>query len=137
MFLSSLDQTVVSTAMPRIIADLGGFSQYTWITTAYIITSAVMLPITGKIIDVYGRKWFFIIGIGIFLLGSILCGFSQNIYQLIFFRGSQGIGGGIMMATAFTVVADLFAPAERGKYVGYVTGVFSLSSVIGPTIGGS
>jgi EmrB/QacA subfamily drug resistance transporter len=136
MFLSSLDQTVVSTAMPRIIADLGGFSQYTWVTTAYIITSAVMLPITGKLIDVYGRKWFFIIGIGIFLMGSILCGFSQNMTELIFFRGFQGIGGGIMMANAFTVVADLFAPAERGKYVGYVTGVFSLSSVIGPTIGG-
>jgi EmrB/QacA subfamily drug resistance transporter len=136
MFLSALDQTVVGTAMPRIIADLGGFSKYTWVVTAYIITSAVMVPITGKMIDLYGRKWFYIAGIGIFLLGSLLCGFSRSMTELIFFRGFQGIGAGIMMANAWTVVADLFAPAERGKYVGYISGVFGLSSVIGPTIGG-
>jgi EmrB/QacA subfamily drug resistance transporter len=136
MFLSSLDQTVVGTAMPRIIADLGGFNEYTWVTTAYIITSAVTIPIIGKLIDMYGRKWFYIVGIGIFLIGSILCGFSQNMPHLIFSRGFQGIGAGIMMANAFTVIADLFPPADRGKYQGYMSGIFGLSSVIGPTLGG-
>jgi EmrB/QacA subfamily drug resistance transporter len=136
MFLSSLDQTVVGTAMPRIIADLGGFSKYTWVTTAYIITSAVTVPITGKLIDMYGRKGFYVIGICIFLLGSLLCGLSHSMTQLILFRGFQGIGAGIMMANAFTVIGDLFPPAERGKYQGYVSGIFGLSSVIGPTVGG-
>lgn len=136
MFLSSLDQTIVGTAMPRIITDLGGFSQYTWVTTAYIITSAITIPITGKLIDTYGRKWFYITGITIFLVGSILSGFSLNMTHLIFSRGFQGIGAGIMMANAFTVIADLFPPAERGKYQGYMSGIFGLSSVIGPTLGG-
>jgi MFS family permease len=136
MFLSSLDQTVVGTALPRVIADLGGFNQYTWVTTAYIITSAVTIPIIGKLIDMYGRKWFYIAGITVFLVGSLLCGFSQNMTQLIVFRGFQGIGAGVMMANAFTVIADLFAPSERGKYQGYMSGIFGLSSVIGPTIGG-
>jgi len=136
MFLSSLDQTVVGTALPRVIADLGGFNQYTWVTTAYIITSAVTIPIVGKLTDMYGRKRFYIAGICIFLLGSLLCGFSQNMTQLIFFRGFQGIGAGVMMANAFTVIADLFAPAERGKYQGYMSGIFGLSSVIGPSLGG-
>jgi len=136
MFLSSLDQTVVGTAMPRIIADLGGFTKYTWVTTAYTITSAVTIPIIGKLVDMYGRKWFYISGIAIFLLGSALCGFSQDMNQLIIFRGFQGIGGGVMMATSFVIVGDLFPPAERGKYQGYMSGIFALSSVIGPTIGG-
>jgi EmrB/QacA subfamily drug resistance transporter len=136
MFLSSLDQTVVGTAMPRIIADLGGFNEYTWVTTAYIISSAVTIPIIGKLIDMYGRKWFYVAGIAIFLAGSILCGFSQNMTHLIFSRGFQGIGAGVMMANAFTVIADLFPPAERGKYQGYMAGIFGLSSVIGPTLGG-
>lgn len=136
MFLGSLDQTVVGTAMPRIIADLGGFAHYTWITTAYLVTSTVVLPIMGKLTDMYGRKYFYIAGLGIFILGSLLCGLSQTMTQIIFFRGFQGIGAGIMVANAFTVVADLFPPAERGKYVGLVSGVFGLSSIIGPTLGG-
>jgi EmrB/QacA subfamily drug resistance transporter len=136
MFLSSLDQTVVGTAMPRIITDLGGFTQYTWVTTAYIITSTIAIPITGKLTDMYGRKWFYIVGLGIFMLGSLLCGFSYSMTQLIFFRGFQGIGAGIMMANAFTVIGDIFPPAERGKYQGLMAGVFGLSSVVGPTLGG-
>jgi EmrB/QacA subfamily drug resistance transporter len=136
MFLSSLDQTVVGPAMPRIIVDLGGFSQYTWVTTAYIITSAVAVPITGKLVDMYGRKNFYIAGLAIFILFSLACSLSNSMTQIIIFRGGQGIGAGVMMANAFTVVGDLFPPAERGKYQGYMSGIFGLSSIIGPTLGG-
>ena len=136
MFLSSLDQTVVGTAMPRIVADLSGFSHYTWVTTAYIITSAVAIPITGKLTDMYGRKAFYIIGLFIFIMASLLSGLSTSMTQLIAYRAIQGIGAGIMMANAFTVIGDLFPPADRGKYQGYMSGVFGISSVIGPTLGG-
>jgi EmrB/QacA subfamily drug resistance transporter len=136
MFLSSLDQTVVGTAMPQVITDLGGFTQYTWVTTIYIITSTIAIPITGKLTDMYGRKWFYVGGIAIFIVGSLLSGFSQNMTQLILFRGFQGIGAGIMMANAFTVIGDIFPPAERGKYQGLMAGTFGLSSIIGPTLGG-
>lgn len=136
MFLGSLDQTVVGTAMPRIISDLGGFSQYTWVTTAYIITSAVTIPITGKLTDMYGRKAFYLGGLGIFVVASLLCGLSNSMMQIIIARGVQGIGAGVMMTNAFTAIGDLFPPAERGKYVGYTSGVMGLSSIIGPTVGG-
>lgn len=136
MFLGSLDQTVVGTAMPRIISDLGGFSHYTWITTVYIITSAVTIPITGKLTDMYGRKSFYIGGLGVFVLSSFLCGLSNTMTQIIVFRGVQGIGAGIMMANAFTVIGDIFPPAERGKYQGFMSGIFGLASIIGPTLGG-
>jgi len=136
MFLSSLDQTVVGTAMPKIIFDLGGLTHFTWVTTAYIITSTIAIPITGKLTDMYGRKWFYVGGLAIFIVGSLLCGFSSNMTQLIFFRGFQGIGAGIMMANAFTVIGDIFPPAERGKYQGLMAGTFGLSSIIGPTLGG-
>ncbi len=136
MFLASLDNTIVGTAMPRIIADLGGFTKYTWVATAYIIASTIAVPITGKLTDMYGRKWFYVAGLCIFIVGSILCGFSQTMNQIIGFRALQGIGAGIMMANAFIAVGDLFPPSERGKYQGLVAGVFGLSSVIGPTLGG-
>ena len=136
LFLASLDQTVVGTAMPRIITDLGGFAQYTWVVTAYIIASTVTLLIAGKLSDMYGRKWFLVGGIVVFIVGSILCGTSQTMTQLILFRALQGIGAGAIMGMAFITVADLFPPHERGKYVGLLTGVFGLSSIIGPTLGG-
>lgn len=136
MFLSALDQTVVGTAMPRIISDLGGFSQYTWLTTAYIITSAVTIPVTGKLTDIYGRKIFYLAGLVIFIGGSVLCGLSQTMNQIIIFRGLQGIGAGVIMANAFTVVGDLFPPAVRGKYQGFISAVFGISSIVGPTLGG-
>lgn len=136
MFLSSLDQTIVSSAMPRIIADLNGFAHYTWVTTAYIITSAVVIPITGKLTDMYGRKPFYIAGLIIFTLASLLSGLSSNMFQLILFRGVQGIGAGVMISNAFTVIGDIFPPAERGKYQGLVSAVFGLSAILGPLLGG-
>ena len=136
MFVGALDQTIVGTAMPRIVSDLGGFSQYTWITTVYIITSAIALPITGKLTDMFGRKYFYIAGLIIFSVTSILCGLSNSMTALIIWRGIQGIGGGMMMANSFTVIGDLFPPAERGKFMGYMSAVFATSSVIGPVLGG-
>ncbi len=136
MFLGSLDQTIIGTAMPRIIADLGGFSHYTWISSAYIISSAVIMPITGSLTDRYGRKPFYMIGLSLFLITSIACGLSQTMWQLIVSRAAKGLGAGIMMATGFTVIGDLFPPAERGKYIGTGSAVYGLSSIIGPTLGG-
>jgi EmrB/QacA subfamily drug resistance transporter len=136
IFLSTLDQTIVATAMPNIIADLGGFSHYTLITTAYLVASTVVIPITGRLTDIYGRKWFYTGGIIIFILGSILSGSSQTLTQLVIYRAFQGIGAGVMIANAFAVTGDLFPPAERGKYQGFISGIFGLSSIIGPTLGG-
>ena len=136
MFLAALDQTIVSTATPRIIADLGGFDRYTWITTGYLVASTTAAPIVGRLSDMYGRKWFFVGSVFVFIIGSILCGISHDMTQLILFRVLQGLGGGTIMAVTFIVIADLFPPEERGKYMGMLAACFGLSSVIGPTLGG-
>jgi EmrB/QacA subfamily drug resistance transporter len=136
MLLASLDQTIVGTAMPRIVADLNGFDQYTWVTTAYLLTSTVMVPIYGKLSDIFGRKPIFIIGVLLFLSGSALSGASQSMFQLILFRGFQGIGAGALIPLALTVVGDLFTPRERGKWQGATGALFGLSSILGPTAGG-
>ena len=137
LFLVALDQTIVGTALPKIIADLEGFSQYAWVTTAYLLASTAMIPVVGKLGDIYGRKWFILAGIAIFLLGSVLCGLAWGMTELIVFRGIQGLGAGFIFSNIFTSVADVFPdPARRAKYQGIFFGVFSLSSVIGPTLGG-
>ncbi len=137
MLLAALDQTIVGTALPRIVRELGGVDHLTWVVTAYLLASTVTVPIYGKLSDLYGRKWFFFSGIVIFLIGSMLCGLSQNMAQLIIFRAIQGIGGGAIMGNAFAIIGDLFAPAERARWQGVLGGIFGLASVIGPALGGA
>ncbi len=136
LFLFALDQTVVGTALPRIVTDLRGDNLYTWVVTVYLLTATISGPIYGKLSDLFGRKPIFIWAVSLFLIGSVLSGLSQEMWQLILFRGLQGLGGGAMFPVALAVVADLYTPAERGKYLGLFGAVFGLSSLIGPGIGG-
>src|SRR5579875_2032857 len=144
LLLAALDQTIVATAMPKIVAQLNGFERYAWVTTAYMLSSTTAVPIFGKLSDIFGRKQLLLLGVAGFVLSSALCGmaggipwlFGGGMNQLIIFRGLQGIGGGIIMALVFTVIADLFPPAERGKYQGYFTAVWAVASVVGPALGG-
>src|SRR5215217_448669 len=119
LFLVALDQTIVGTALPKIIADLEGFEQYPWVTTAYLLASTAMIPVVGKLGDIYGRKWFIVGGIALFLVGSALCGLAWGMIELIFFRVIQGLGAGLIFANVFTSIADIFPdPARRAKYQG-------------------
>src|SRR5919106_5311746 len=137
LFLVALDQTVVGTALPKIIADLDGFEHYAWVTTAYLLASTSMIPVIGKLGDIYGRKWFIVSGVVVFLVGSALCGAAWGMIELIIFRGIQGLGAGMIFSNIFTSVADIFPdPARRAKYQGIFFSVFALSSVVGPTLGG-
>ena len=136
LLLAALDQTIVGTAIPRIVAELHGLDRLAWVTTAYLVTSTTMTPIAGKLGDLFGRKPFLLVGMIGFVATSALCGLSQDMNQLIFFRGFQGIFGGILFATVFTVIGDLFPPEQRGRLAGLFGAVFGLSSIIGPTTGG-
>ena len=136
LLLAALDQTIVGTAMPRIIADLNGFDKYAWVTTAYLVTSTVTVPIAGKLGDLFGRKPFILVGMAGFMVMSWLCGFSQNMTELIVFRAAQGLFGGVLFASVFTVLADIFDPKTRARMQGVFGGVFGLASVIGPAAGG-
>jgi len=136
LFLSALDSTIVATALPTIVGDLGGLDHIAWVFTSYLLTSTASVPLFGKISDIYGRRQVFQVTIVIFLIGSVLAGIAQTMTQLILFRGIQGIGGGGLLAMTFTILGDILSPRERPQYMGYFTGVFAAASVIGPLIGG-
>lgn len=137
LFMASLDQTIVSTAMTTIIKKLGGFESFIWVYSAYMIAMVVSTPIIGKLSDMYGRKRFFLLGLVLFIGGSILCGTAQNMDQLIVYRAIQGIGGGALMPIVFTIIFDLFPAEKRGKMMGLFGAVFGISSVFGPIMGGA
>ncbi|MFC4619638.1 MDR family MFS transporter [Camelliibacillus cellulosilyticus] len=136
MFFSSMNQTVVSTAIPSIVGDLDGFSLYAWIFSAYMITSAITVPIYGKLSDVYGRKPFYLFGLIMFAIGSIISGLAQSMLMFVIARAIQGIGAGAMMSMPRATVGDIFNPKERGRWMGVMGAVFGVSSILGPTIGG-
>jgi EmrB/QacA subfamily drug resistance transporter len=136
LFLAALDGTIVSTAMPRIVADLDGFERYSWVATAYLLTSTVAIPLWAKLSDLVGRKPVLLLVVFGFLVGSALCGAAQGMDQLIAFRAAQGAFGGGVLALVFSAIADIFSPAERGKWMGLFFAMFGLASVVGPLAGG-
>src|SRR5712671_6943998 len=144
VLLAALDQTIVGTAEPKIIASLSGFDRYPWVSTAYLLTSTLAVPIFASLSDIHGRKPFFLLGATIFVVTSALCGLAgtftflpiDGMGQLIVFRGLQGVGAGMVMGLLFTIIGDIFSPSERGRYVGLFSAVWGLASIFGPTLGG-
>jgi multidrug resistance protein len=135
-FLAALDQTIVATALPKIVGELHGFNLYAWVATAYLLATATVIPIVGKLSDQFGRKWFLVGGIVLFLVGSALSGTSQTITQLIFFRSLQGIGAGCVTPLVSTLLGDIFSPVERGRWQGVFVAVGAVASIVGPLVGG-
>src|SRR6266545_593952 len=136
LWLAALDQTVVSTALPTMVADLGGLSYLSWVVTAYLLTSTVAGPLYGKFGDLYGRKIVLQVAIAVFRVGSALCGIAQNMVQLIVFRALEGVGGGGLIVITIAVIGDLIPPRERGRYQGFFGAVFGVATIVGPLVGG-
>src|ERR1051326_252979 len=136
LLLAALDQTIDTTALPRITVDLGGFDHYTWVTTAYLVTSTVMVPIAGKLSDQLGRKPLLIVSTAAFLVSSLLCAQAQDFGQLVAARAVQGLSGGAITAAVFAAVPTLFSPQSRARIIGLFIGTYGLASIIGPLIGG-
>lgn len=136
MCLAALEVTIVGTAMPTVIAALGGLNHYSWVFSAYLITSTVPVPVWGKLSDIYGRRRLYQIGIALFLLGSVLSGMAGSMTQLILFRALQGLGAGILVPLAMTIIGDIYSLEERTRMQAVFSGVWGISSVIGPFIGG-
>lgn len=136
MFMTAIEGTIVSTAMPSIVGELGGFSLYSWVFSAFLLAQAVTIPIYGKLADLFGRKPVFLAGTGLFLVGSLLCGLAQSMVLLILFRALQGLGAGAVQPTVMTIVGDLYTPEERARIQGYLSSVWGISSIIGPALGG-
>lgn len=135
-FLSSIEGTIVSTAIPRIVGDLGGLDLMSWVISIYLLTTAVSTPIFGKLSDLYGRKKIFMIGTGLFLIGSTLCGIAQSMEMMIFFRAVQGIGAGAILPVTMIIVGDIYSFEERAKIQGWISGIWGLSGILGPLAGG-
>ncbi len=136
LLVGALDNSIMSTAMPQVISSLGGMAYYVWPFTIYMLASTIAIILSGKLSDMYGRKRILVLGIALFVAASILCGFAGDMLQLTFFRGLQGMGGGILMTIPFIVVAEIFPPRQRGKYAGILSSVFGLANVLGPVLGG-
>ena len=136
LFLAALDQTIVGTALPQIVADLNGLDYFAWVATAYLVTSTTLTPIAGKLGDLFGRKPFLLAGMIGFVLASALCGQAQNITELVAFRALQGVFGGVLFASVFATIGDLYSPAQRAKLQGVFAGIFGVASVVGPVVGG-
>src|SRR3989440_3941716 len=136
LFLAALDQTIVGTALPRIVTELNGLDYFAWVATAYLVASAILTPIAGKLGDLFGRKPFLLAGMIGFVIASALCGQSQNMTELIAFRALQGIFGGVLFASVFATIGDLYSPAQRARLQGVFAGIFGIASVVGPVIGG-
>src|SRR5580765_2418921 len=136
LLLAALDQTIVATALPRIVSDLGGLSSYSWVFTAYMLTTTVTVPLYGKLGDIYGRRPLFIASISLFLLGSALCAIAQNMTELVAFRAVQGLGGGGIFPLALATIGNIVPPRDRGRYQGLIGATFAAASIAGPAIGG-
>lgn len=136
LLIAALDQTIVDTAFPKMISELGGVSMFSWVITAYLLASTSIVPMVGKLADIYGRKFFWLLGIVIFVGGSVLCGQAHSMTALIIFRAIQGIGGGMIMPIAMTIIGDVYTGEQRAQMQGFFTGVFALGSAIGPLVGG-